>query len=403
MTLSDWQKLLECPRNLELLQDLPIDELAAVTHLRRHLDPGVAAAAYEVHLVRKRIAKRFPSWGPSWVGDRESSEQATPEYVAIYKGQRIAELADQSPVWDLCCGAGADAVGMSLAGVQVRAMDRDPLRCLFSSVNGQRVAPPGFAVTQGDVQEFEVQDAFVHLDPGRRSGGRRTRDWEAFEPPWSVFKLLMERARGGVVKLPPGLDLEWWNDLSDELPGSHHLQLVSVTGELNQALWWFGAFAPMPGMSAVRVSEGGKSLMVHSGMPIRASDEEGGAFGEPRFLMTCDPALERLGLVSRLKEAAGTWELMSGLGWRVSIAPPSQTPWTQVFPIRQAMAYSERKVKRALQKLGAGQVEVRIRGTRKLPGNLPTRLSGGGPNPFVVFLFRADESLNCVICTRPQR
>src|SRR4051794_13898619 len=93
--------------------------LAAFETLRKRHPPALAKAALETVLLRTKAAARFPLAGRMYF-TREALEQASGEAVSRYRAGRFGGFAS---VLDLCCGVGADAVQLALAGRRVEAVD----------------------------------------------------------------------------------------------------------------------------------------------------------------------------------------------------------------------------------------------------------------------------------------
>ena len=82
-------------------------ELALQTQLRKDWPAPLVSAALALVEQRQRARRRFSRGDQMWF-DRDLLEQATHEEVARYKAARFA--GQEGPVWDLCCGAGSDAM-----------------------------------------------------------------------------------------------------------------------------------------------------------------------------------------------------------------------------------------------------------------------------------------------------
>ena len=108
-------------------------------------------------------------------------------------------LGHGAPVLDACCGIGGDAMGLADAGLAVTAADLDPRRAWMAGHNA------GCGSLAGDVRQIGGSSRGVHADPARRSGGKRTRQTEDFDPPLPDLLGLLERAELGALKLHPGV------------------------------------------------------------------------------------------------------------------------------------------------------------------------------------------------------
>src|SRR5262249_12351504 len=105
--------------------------LACFETLRKRHPPELAKVALETAILRAKARDKF-SAAERMFFTREALEQATSAVVAHHRATRFASFGC---VADLCCGIGGDALALASVGVQVEAVDSDPLRVAMAEAN----------------------------------------------------------------------------------------------------------------------------------------------------------------------------------------------------------------------------------------------------------------------------
>jgi hypothetical protein len=194
----------------------PKDALAANSELRKLL-PGLQTEHYASALDQAQLGRlaidRYGIDASLLLLTRDGLEQATRPGVAHLRAQAIL-ASGAKIVTDMSAGLGFDVRAFLEAGLQVIAIERDPVTAAYLRVNA-----PGAEVIEGD--SLELIDALllglapsdvVFVDPARRSG-RRTldgsrahpeRDPERWSPPWSFVVGLAARNVRVCAKVAPG-------------------------------------------------------------------------------------------------------------------------------------------------------------------------------------------------------
>ncbi|MGB7346014.1 MAG: class I SAM-dependent methyltransferase [Pirellulaceae bacterium] len=136
--------------------------------------------------------------GVWWVTSK-SLQQATPWQVAKLKASWFGE----GLVYDLCCGIGGDAIHLS-SDNDVVAVDTDDTVCTMVNENLLQHTDLKPKVVQGDATEQLISaDNWVHIDPDRRVGDKRSVNPDLYSPAWSEVTKILANLRGGIVKLAP--------------------------------------------------------------------------------------------------------------------------------------------------------------------------------------------------------
>ncbi|MBX3385372.1 MAG: hypothetical protein KF768_02245 [Phycisphaeraceae bacterium] len=357
-------------------------DVAGVARLRRRAPAEIVSAALELAEGRRRLAGKWPERWRWMVADRAGAEMATSGAAAAHKAGRFARVFGAAEVMDLCCGIGADAIGLVEAGMKVTGVDVDPARAWMCAQNA------GCGVRVGDVGEMAGVVGAVHLDPARRSVGGapgvRGR-WMLVDhaPGPGVWRRVVETAAGVAIKLGPGTDRE---QVVEALGGAGargmEVEYVSEGGRMTQAVVWTGALAGSTGVSATMLGGGGaRTIRGEAGRP--------GVVGLGRYVYEPDPALERARLLAALCEEVGEGlgEMHAGLGLLSSDARV-ESAWCAGFGVLEVVAYSVKRLREVMRSLDAGVVEVKTRGGACDTDALQKELRGEGSRTLTVFVLR---------------
>ncbi len=244
--------------------DRPLAALA--DQLRAALSPERAHLVLQQVDLRKRARVKFAAADQMFFTPL-GLEQATDERVARYKAARFG-TADR--VFDLCSGIGGDLLALAARGEAV-GFDRDPTMALVAEANG-RVAFEGAelrgagrcpAVEVRDVRQVDVgQCAAWHMDPDRRSQGRRTTRIALYEPPPETIDALLAQNPHASIKLASAAEApaEWIERAE--------LEWISQARECRQCVGWFGCLAQHPGQRRATVlGRAGSSPRTIVGVP----------------------------------------------------------------------------------------------------------------------------------------
>lgn len=310
--------------------------------------------------------------------------------AAAHKASRFAEVGGPGPILDLCCGIGADAVALVEAGLEVEAIDRDPLRAWMAGENS------GCATRTADVTGIDLGDSWFHLDPSRRDEkGRRIR-YDLLTPGPGFIEQACA-GRTGAVKLPPGVG----RGAEGGEPPSGELEYISERGSMTQAVLWVGDLA-RSGVSATRLVEGAPAATI-SGEPEAAYEipfiDLDREVVDGAWVHTADASVERAALLASLCVRTGLAMPHPQTG--LLIGPErSADPFLTAFRLRAVMPWRRGKVKAWLGTHDVGLVEVKTRGKAADPDVEQKALRGKGSTRFVVFVLRFDQAVKALICER---
>ncbi len=358
--------------------DLPI-----LTALRRTWPPEVAGAALRQARLRGRGRAKFGDRAGELVFTADGLEQATRPLVAERRARRYT---GHGRVVDLCCGIGSDTLALAAAGLQVLAVDSDPVAAQACTLNAETL---GVA----DRVEVRVADATtidlagwpaVFCDPARRRAGRRVFDPHAFAPPWAFLTGLAARVPAVGLKLAPGLDHAL-------IPAGAEAEWVSVDGDVVEAALWFGALAGPAGRRATLLP-GDHRLVGPPGPPVV------GPVGD--WLYEPDGAVIRAGLVSTLAARLGARLIDPRIAY-LSADERVPTAYATAYRVIDRLPFGLKRLRAALRVRGVGVVTIKKRGSPVEPEWLRGQLRLSGPEHVVVVLTRVAGAPTALLCRPP--
>jgi SAM-dependent methyltransferase len=364
----------------------PSSHLAEVEYLRKHLSPAKSAAILEQVRLRAKAKHRFPNAEKLLFTDT-GLQQATHPAVAAHRARRYA---GQGFVADIGCGIGSDTVALSRVAGIVAAVDRDPVRLFFARHNvSATIAGSNACFIGADARQppFAIAGAVVFCDPSRRTrSGERIYQPQAYEPSLPAVRAVYARAGGLGIKVSPGISF-------DQIPWADEVELISYAGIVREAVLWVKALATPGVQRRATVLPAGNSVTDAervTGCPVRRPG---------RFIYEPDGAVIRAGLVQQVCEALEMWQLdhriayLSSDSWRSSA-------FVQGFEIEECLPFSLKRIRRRLQELGVGVLEIKKRGVNLDPDAFRRRLRLNGQEEKTLILTRIGDRPVAFLCQR---
>ena len=364
------------------------DPLAAASAMRaRGIPPDLAAAALTQVDLRRRAEAKFGPAAAEMFFTRAGLEQATRAIVADRRAARLAAAGVRTMV-DLGCGLGSDALAAARAGIQVYAVDADPVTAETAAANVAAAGLDGLVrvecrdATTVPVAEFDA----VFADPARRRAGRgRVFDPAAYSPPWDFVAGLTERVPRTVLKLAPGIDHAL-------LPPGAEGEWVSVDGDLVEAAFWCGPLAAAPRRAALLGRRGTAAELVGSGLERAPVGAVGG------FLYDPDPAVVRSHLVAEFAATVGGRLADPDIAY-VYGDEPVDTPFGRRLEITDVLPFSLKRLRALLRERGVGRLEIRKRGSALEPDQFRRDLRLTGPAAASLVLTRVAGAPTALLCS----
>jgi hypothetical protein len=383
-------------------------DAGAIVRLRTMWPADHVGLALTQAQLRRRAADKFGPAAQRMLFTDAGLEQASRPEVAALRALRFASYLGAAPgdpdaqvVADLCCGIGSDlrALDAALAdGTALVGVDSDPLTA-FCARHNLAAARAGMGQRPGRVR-IECADAAsvdqhrlaaAFIDPGRRSGGRRTFDPSAYSPPLSFVTQLSQRVPAVGAKVAPGIPHE-------ALPDGAEAHWVSWRGDLKETALWFG-----PLRTAARratLLPGGHTL-TDADLPDGAQPGGGAPVGSiGGYLYEPDAAVIRAGLVAAVAAALPGGRLLDRHIAYIVADAAIQTPFAAGFAVLESMPYSQRRLRDALRARRIGAVEIKVRGLAIDPAALRTQLRLTGDQSCTVLLARLDAGPIAIIARR---
>ena len=337
-------RLRNTPAIFSALATVTGNELQRQKQLRRDYDDEIVRAALSLHELRERAHRKFTRADEMWF-DRVGLEQATPEDVACHKAKRF-----DGAVWDLCCGIGGDAITLAQR-CDVTAVDLNPAACLRTEWNGEVYEVADRVTTRiADVSEVWNEaissNAWIHVDPDRRVGRKRSLRIEDGQPNLEALIDLFERGRGGAAKLSPA------SNFVGKFPTTE-IELVSLHGECKEATVWFGELAE-PGLWRATALPSGETIF---GDPLDAWAELDDL---SEYLYDPDPAVVRAGLVSLLAEQLQISRLDDADEYLTADRVVA-SPFVRAYQVLAELPNNDRAIRKFVREMNCGQVEIKCR------------------------------------------
>jgi hypothetical protein len=206
-------------------------------------------------------------------------------------------------------------------------------------------------------------------------------DPRSYAPPLDQVLAWPVRALG--AKVAPGVDHE-------SLPAHLEVEVVSLRGEVKEAVLWAGA--------ARRGHRRTATLLPYAAQLVdRGAVAQVAAPGA--FLLDPDGAVVRAHLVAELAEDLGGWLLDPTIAY-VSADSATPTPFGRWLRVLEVLPFSLKGLRARLRDLDVGNVVVKKRGTAVEPEQLRRQLRLSGSRELTVVLTRA-RGAHVALLTEP--
>lgn len=367
-----------------------------VTRLRERVSPRRAHLVVELVELRRRAISKFAA-AERMFFTRTGLEQATDQWVAAYKAER---LAGRGPIADLCCGIGGDLLALSVHGAVV-GIDRDPIALLLAAGNARAVLAPGgeteleFRATAVDHVDLSGVAAW-HIDPDRRRAGRRTTSPDWSSPDRASIERLLATVPHAAIKLAPGAKV------TADWASQFELEWISRAGECRQLVAWHGELARAAGRRRA-------TILPHSQTTARdlaprsligAPNESISIAGRlDRYVFDVDPAV----LAAHLKGALAAEHDLSALGTGATYLTGPKAiddaaldcfEVADVFPLRVT------RLAQYLREHDIGELEVKKRGVDVEPEKLRRELKLRGERAATLLITPIDGRPTAIVGKR---
>jgi hypothetical protein len=339
------------------------DSVGAAQRLRRGFSADQAAVVLTQAKLRRKAVTKFGPRAADLFFTPAGLEQATRAEVSDWRAKRFT-AAGASKVVDVGCGIGADSLAFADAGLEVKAIETDPVTAVLAAANlGERgrVICADATGREGEsasaVLAAELTDGVaVFCDPARRTATGRSWKVSDFAPPWDFATELLT-GRFGCIKAAPGLPSGFIPDHCGVTWVSHHGDLVETS------LWSSGPR---------------QAVLLPTGHVLDASVRVPVALGTVgRYLYEPDPAVIRSGAVGALATALGAHAPDTGIAYLFA-DKFTKTEFAASFEVLESMPFDERALRAWVRANGIGVLEIKCRGIEVDPAVLRRRLKPKG-------------------------
>ncbi|MFZ4825782.1 MAG: class I SAM-dependent methyltransferase [Phototrophicaceae bacterium] len=370
-------------------QELPHGDMALTSWLskkRGMYSPQQTASVLETTQLRRIGVRKWGEIASQLFFTRDALEQASDPLVRAYR----ANLITSRRVIDACCGIGTDAIAFAQMGIQVQAMDVDPLRLAMARHNAH-ILGCQVEFVEADVTAGIFDNEVVFFDPARRDEwGARIFHVEHYIPPLSTIRK-WQHATHIYVKLSPGVELEQLSSYAGEL------HFISVEGELKEALLSYDPTQTTLQRVAVRLST------QHPPMKFVSMETFHDSPLTPplNWIHEPDPSILRAGYVQHLARQIGATMLDPTIAYLTS-AHAVQSAWIRSWRVLEWMPFNLKHLKQRLRERGVGQVTIKKRGHPMTPEALQAKLKLKGDVTLTLFLTKVNDIPAVILCEDQQ-
>jgi len=356
--------------------------LRLLERLRKVLGADRSRLIVDQITLRRRATGKFGELAKQMFFTDLGLQQSTDLWIARYKATRINP---EVQAIDYCCGLGGDLLALA-EQTSVVGWDRSPETSCFAKANLSTVNCAGSI----DVQVGNVEDQtppsneIWHLDPDRRAEGRRSTQVQWHSPGPEVVDRWLRVAPQGILKLAPAaLVPERWQREAE-------LQWISRDRECRQLIVWFGQLATTAGQRRATVLKGSTDNATH--MVPHSFQGDPGIIAPlssdlQQYVYEADPAVRAAGLVGSLAVEYDLAALAIGSAYLTSERPLDH-PLLSCFQVIDQLPLRIGPLKKHLQSLGVGRLEIKKRGVKIDPEQLRKQLKLRGSDSATLLLGR---------------
>jgi SAM-dependent methyltransferase len=309
----------------------PPARLRAAERLRAAAGPELGPLALEQAILKDRARAKHPQGHRMW-WTAEALEQASSYDVAIHRARRYAGAGR---VLDLGCSVGGDLFALAAVTPSV-GVDLDEARLLLARQNAVELGL-SVGLVRADVTQWDPTGA-VFADPARRASGRRVFDPRSYTPSLDRVLGWLPRVTSLGVKVAPGIDY-------DVLPQDLEVEVVSLRGDVKEAVLWAGAVRRGNRRTATLLP-GGDSL---TDEPVRPPDVRPPGL----FLLEPDGAVVRAHLVAQVAARVDGWLLDATIAYVAADVAPA-TPFGRWYEVHEWLPFGLKSLRERLRAYDAG-------------------------------------------------
>jgi len=373
-----------------------LDELAAcndpvhrqLSRLRKTISAERARLIVQQAELRQRAQPKFGELAGELFYTDLALQQATDLWTARYKAGRVPRgvLVD-----DYCCGIGGDLLALAERG-PTTGWDRAPELALLAATNLRAVDSAAASHVCTDAVESQTPRQLWHLDPDRRTEGRRSTRLEWHSPGPDVVQRWLDTNPDGILKLAPATVVpDSWSEQSE-------LEWVTFDRQCRQQIAWFGSLASAVGMHRA------------TNIPKTADEAPASFIGSPavdapiatkvaRYLYDTDPAIRAAGLTGALAADQGLQVLDRGAAY-VTGDSAVDHPLLARFEVLEQLPVRVKPLREYFANRHIGTLEIKKRGITTDLERLRKQLTLRGDESATLLLTRLGTREIAVVARR---
>ena len=342
------------------------DALRASTLLRTRTDlpPDRAAAALEQAELAETARLRHGVEATNLLLTRDGLEAATRPVVADFRA-KLLRTAGVRRVLDLTGGLGLDTAAFLRAGLQVTALERDPVVATYlrhncpdaTVINADATDAATLAGLLGELSDSDV----VFVDPARRdpaaardsrtARARPERDPDRWSPPWSWVEAIPHprvAAKVSPAFTPPDAWTAEW---------------ISVNRTVVECAMYSWAIGPVVRSALILGDDGLATEVLADAAPAQITGDVG------TWLHEIDPAVIRATAVASLARAEELAWLGPGTTWLTG-DHPSLHPALRSHQVVADLSRNDREARRQLADLSIAAASIKCRDVAATPRDI---------------------------------
>ena len=358
------------------------ESLAAASRMRERYDPELAAAALTQATLRRQAKVKFGEGALEMFFTRAGLEQATRPDVADYHAKRFVQVG-VSRVIDIGCGIGSDSLAFARAGLEVVAVEADPVTASVAQANLAGRVEVIWADAGEVAEQLITSGVGVFCDPSRRDDRGRVWRVEDFAPAWSFVLRLLDGKQSAGVKLGPALPHAL-------IPEAVEAEWITHRGETVEVALWAGRGA-RPGQRSALVMPDAR-LVASAAPPLPVRD-----LG--RYLYEPAGAVIRAGAIAELGAQLDAGLLDAQVAYLTS-DQLCRTPFATAFEVRERLPFHLKGLRQWVRRAQIGVLEIKKRGVDVDPAELRRRLRLAGPNIATMVISPTASGTIAAIVTR---
>jgi hypothetical protein len=367
-------------------------ELADPTHrmlqrLRKSLTAERARLVAQQTQLRAKAVEKFGVSAAQMYFTDLSLQQATDCWIAAYKAKRFIR---EVPIVDYCCGIGGDLVALA-SRMSTTAWDRSAEMVVLAAANARALGLSKSArVCLGNVEDHPpAPDQQWHLDPDRRSDGRRSTHIEWHSPNEATIRTWLSSAPNAAVKLAPAsmLDTDWQSHAE--------LEWISRDRQCRQLVAWFGDLTPSTGLRRATAIHGDEAYSF-AGIDNTLAEI---CTNVGEFIYDTDPAIRAAKLTGALATSLDCKTLSPGESYLTADRWVVH-PLVNGFQVTEKMPLRLNDLVKHLKTCDIGTLEIKTRGVATQPEQVRSKLKLTGTRTATLLLTKLGKREIAILAER---